>query len=167
MKAFQLPEKKAFMNLLLKSPAFDNFLLSEASIHTAVRYDIDGQLNPSFYSQEELAGQNLTGLAYMPYGRLRPAFFELIKGRTAPTYFKIVLMLSPSNLKNTIQASGTSIPSDDILAVYLNILFQNEQLMLTTGVSYRTFITDKSFEKEWEKFTIQFLNRNNVTFSEF
>ncbi len=166
MKAFQLTEKKEFMNLLLRTGVFDNFLLSEASIHTAVKYEIDGKLNPSFYSSQELEEQNLAGFSCMPYGRLRPTFFELIKGRTAPTQFKFVLMLSPSNLQNTIRASGTSIAPDNILAVFFNILFQNEQLLLTTGVSYRTFITDKSFEKEWEKFTIQFLKRNNVTFSE-
>lgn len=165
MKAFQLPEKKEFMNLLLRSEIFDNFLLTEASIHTAVKYEIDGHLNQSFFSGDELSSQQLSDLAYMPYGRLRPTFFELIKGRSAPTYFKFVLTLSPSNLKNTIQASGTAISPADILAVYLNILYQNEQLMLTTGVSYRVFIPDKSFEKEWEKFTINFLKRNNLVFS--
>jgi len=30
MKAFQLTEQKEFMNLLLRSETFDNFLLSEA-----------------------------------------------------------------------------------------------------------------------------------------
>ena len=54
----------------------------------------------------------------------------------------------------------------DISGVCLNILYQNEYLMLTTGVSYRVFIPDKSFEKEWEKFTINFLKRNNIVFSE-
>ncbi len=166
MKAFQLIEKKEFMNLLLRSEIFDNFLLSEASVHTAVKYDIDGRLNESFFSKEELSSQYPDNPAFMPYGRLRPIFFELIKGRCAPTYFKFVLMLSPSNLKNTIQASGTSISPTDILGVCLNILYQNEHLMLTTGVSYRVFIPDKSFEKEWEKFTINFLKRNNIVFSE-
>lgn len=165
MKAFQLTEKKEFMNLLLRSELFDNFLLSEASIHTAVRYDIDGRLNASFFSKDELTSLQPDNLTHMPYGRLRPTFFELIKGRNAPTFFKFVLMLSPDNLKNTIQASGTAIAPADILGVYLNILYQNEQLMLTTGVSYRVFIADKSFEKEWEKFTINFLKRNNIVFS--
>jgi len=166
MKAFQLTEKKEFMNLLLRSDIFDNFLLSEASVHTAVTYHIDGRLNESFYSKDELSNQQLTDLTYMPYGRLRPVFFELIKGRFTPTYFKFVLMLSPSNLKNTIQASGTMISPADISGVCLNILYQNEYLMLTTGVSYRVFIPDKSFEKEWEKFTINLLKRNNIVFSE-
>lgn len=166
MKAFQLTEQKEFMHLLLRSEIFDNFLLSEASVHTAVKYDIDGRLNESFFSKDERSSQQLDDLTYMPYGRLRPVFFELIKGRTAPTYFKFVLMLSPSNLQKTILASGTAISPADILGVYLNIRYQNESLMLTTGVSYRVFIPDKSFEKEWEKFTINFLKRNNITFSE-
>ena len=93
MKAFQLTEKKEFMHLLLRSELFDHFLLSEASIHAAVHYDIDGRLNPSFFSEDERSVQQLEGLAYMPYGRLRPVFFELIKGKSAPTAFKFVLML--------------------------------------------------------------------------
>ncbi len=52
MKAFQLTEQKEFMNLLLRSDIFVNFLLSEASVHTAVKYEIDGRLNPSFFSDE-------------------------------------------------------------------------------------------------------------------
>ena len=166
MKAFQLTEKKEFTHLLLRSELFDHFLLSEASIHAAVHYDIDGRLNTSFFSEDERSVQQLEGLAYMPYGRLRPVFFELIKGKSAPTAFKFVLMLSPSNLQKTIQASGTPIASADILAAYMNILYQKEQLILTTGVSYRMFIPDKSFERDWEKFTINFLNRNKVVFSE-
>ena len=67
MKAFQLTEKKEFMNLLLRTGVFDNFLLSEASIHTAVKYEIDGKLNPSFYSSQELEEQNLAGFSCMPY----------------------------------------------------------------------------------------------------
>lgn len=166
MKAFLLTEKKEFMNLLLRTEVFDNFLLSQASIHTSVKYDIDGRINPSFFSAEELSDEQLDGLDYMPYGRLRPIFFELIKGHRTPTYFKFVLMLSPVNLQNTLRASGTAATSEDIRTVFFNILFQNGQLSLITGVSYRTFLLEKSFEKEWEKFTINFLKRNNVVFSE-
>ena len=66
MKAFQLIEKKEFMNLLLRSEIFDNFLLSEASVHTAVKYDIDGRLNESFFSKEELSSQYPDNPAFMP-----------------------------------------------------------------------------------------------------
>lgn len=154
------------MNLLLRSEVFDNFLLSEAEIHTAVKYVIDGHFNKNFYSKEETEEKKLDGLYYMPYGFLRQTFFELIKGRRTPVYFQFVLMLSPTNLQNTLKASGTSLTTEDINAVFFNIRYQNDMLTLTTGVSYRNFITDKSFEKEWEKFTINFLKRNSIVFSE-
>ena len=166
MKALLLPEKKEFMNLLLRSEIFDNFLVSEASVHTIVKYDIDGHINKNFYTEQEMTHKKLEGLEYLPYGQLRPFCYSLIKGRHTPSYFKFILMLSPSNMKNTLQASGTLLAPEDISAIFLNILYQNQQLMLTTGVSYQTFIPDKSFDKEWDKFAISFLKKNGIIFSE-
>ncbi len=166
MKAFQLIEKKEFMHLLLRTGLFDNFLLAEAAIRTSINYEIDGHLNKGFFTEEELEQNHLEGLDYMPYGQVRPFCYELIKGRRTPSYFKFVLMLSPANLSNTVKASGTPVSPADISAAFFNILFQNNQLMLTTGISYRTFVLDNSFEKEWEKFTIQFLKKNSIIFSE-
>ena len=164
MKAFEMTEQKDFMNRLLCSPLFDNFLISEAAIHSAVSYAVDGHINPDFYSAEELAQQQLEGIPFLPFGRLRPIFFELIRGKHAPSYFKFILQLSPENQKRTVAASGTSIPSSDISAVYLNILYQNGALRMTTGVSYRTFIPDKSFEKEWDRYAENFLKKNGIIF---
>ncbi len=166
MKAFQLTEKKNFMNLLLRSELFDNFLLAEASIHAAVNYEIDGRLNHSFYSADELESLRLSDLEYLPYGKLRPICFDLIRGHHAPSYFKFVLALSPANLRNTVLASGTSVSPQDIRAAFLNILYQNENLVLATGVSYRTFIADKSFENEWNKYAMHFLKKNKIIFLE-
>ena len=165
MKSFELTEQKDFMNRLLCSPLFDNFLLSEASIHSAVNYEINGHLNPGFYSEEELAEQQLEGLSFLPYGRLRPVFFELIRGKHAPSFMKFVLQLSPEHQKKTVSASGTSIPYTDITAVYLNIVYQNEMLRMTTGVSYRYFVLDKSFEREWERYAENFLKKNGIVFT--
>ena len=109
MKAFELTEKKEFMHLLLRSELFDNFLLSEATIHAAVKYDIDGRINKSFFAdKDDLSGQHLDGLTYLPYGQIRPVCFELIKGRRTPTYFKFVLMLSRSKPPAPLSLSQTS-----------------------------------------------------------
>lgn len=166
MKAFQLPEKKEFMNLLLRSSVFDQFLLAHVSIYTAVNYEIDGRLNADFYTEEELAQKQLTCLTHMPYRELRPICFALIKGHHTPSYFKFVLMLSPVNMENTIRAAGTSVTFDDISAIYLHIVYQNDQIVLTTGISYRNFILDKSFEKEWDRYAQSFLKKNGIIFSE-
>ncbi len=166
MKSFELTEIKKFMHLLLRTEIFDKFLLSQAVIHTAASFEIDGHINKSFYSEEDLEQQQLSGLGYLPYGRLRPVCFELIKGRRVPTYFKFVLMLSPENLRNTVLAAGSPVSPSDVSAVFMNLVYQNERLMLTTGVSYRTFVPDKSFEKEWDTFARRFLEKNEIIFLE-
>lgn len=167
MKTYELTEKKEFMRLLLCSETFDHFLVSEASIHTVVRYEVDGRINKDFYSKEELAEKQLDGLAFLPYGRLRPFFYDLIRGRHTPSYFKFVLMLSPDNQRNTVLASGTSIQPSDVGALYINIQYRDGRLILTSGVSYLTFIPDKSFDKEWDRYAANFLKKNHVTFLYF
>lgn len=166
MKVFQLLEKNAFMGLLLKGNIFDQFLLSQASIHTAVNFQVDGKFHTDFYSEEEMAEKQLEGMEYMPYRELRPIFFSLIKGRHAPSYFKFVLMLSPSNLENTIRSCGTSLSPSDVSAAFLTITYRNDQLLLTTGISYRSFTLDKSFEKEWDLYAAKFLKKHKIIFSE-
>ena len=166
MKAFLITEQKEFMNLLLRSEVFDNFLLKEAEIHGSVDFSIDGSLHKDFYTTEELEELHLSELSYQSYRQLRPICYELIRGKHAPSYFKFVLQLSPQNLQNTIQAAGVSISPTDIGAVYFNILFQNSTLLNTTGISYQTFVLDKAFEKEWDRFAGNFLTKNGVVYME-
>ena len=166
MKVFQLLEKNTFMGLLLKGNIFDQFLLSQACIHTAVNFQVDGKLHTDFYSEEEIAKKQLEGMEYMPYRELRPIFFSLIKGRHTPSYFKFVLMLSPSNLENTIRSCGTSLSPSEISAAFLTITYRNDQLLLTTGISYTSFTMDKSFEKEWDLYAAKFLKKYGIIFSE-
>lgn len=166
MKLFQLLEKNTFMGLLLKSSIFDQFLLSQASIHTAVNFQIDGRLNAGFYSEEEIAQKQMEGMEYIPYRELRPVFLSLIKGKHTPSYFKFVLMLSPSNLENTIRSCGTQLSSSDISAAFLTITYRDNQLSLTSGISYSNFVLDHSFEKEWDKYAMLFLKKHGIIFSE-
>lgn len=48
MLALRFTQTKNFMERLLLSPAFDRFLLSEASITTAATVSIDGHFHPDF-----------------------------------------------------------------------------------------------------------------------
>ena len=53
MLALELTNVKDFMNKLLKSETFDNFLLQEAVITSAASYVIDGHIHDGFFSSEE------------------------------------------------------------------------------------------------------------------
>lgn len=166
MIALQLSEIRVFMNKLLCTEIFDNFLLQEASIHGNISYNIEGAIHTDFYSEDELAEEHLTGLSFIPYGKVRTQCFDLIKGKRTPSFFKFVLLLSPENLAKTLQQSGSSFTPSDISAAYLNLKFQNNQLVLTTGISYRIFTTDKSFDYEWDNLIKRFLKSHAIAFEE-
>ena len=166
MIALALPEVKIFMNKLLGSNIFDNFLLQEATIQGAITYHINGTLHQDFYSAEELETEQLTGLSFLPYGKVRTQCFDLIKGKRTPSYFKFILLLSPVNLEKTLQQTGSSFTSQDISAIFLNLKFQNKKLLLTTGISYRIFTTDKSLELEWDNLIKKFLRNHQIMFEE-
>ncbi len=159
-----MKDQKHFMNQLLKSELFDHFLLAEATIHSAVSYQIDGHVNRDFYDADELAAITADGSEYLPFSYLRPVFFELIRGRHTPLYLKFVFLLSPSNAKKTILSSDTGFGPDDISAIFLNLTFRDGQMVLTTGVSYRTFTTDHSFDIAWDTLAARFLTNHGLDF---
>lgn len=166
MIALKISEVKDFMNKLLCQEVFDHFLIQEAVINTNVSYHIDGKIQDGFYSEEELEENDLTGLSFLPYSMLKNQCFNLIKGKKTPSYFKFSLLLSPENLKRTLSSTGSSYTENDISAIFLNIRFQNGELTITTGISYRIFSVDKTLEHEWDTLLKRFLKKNEIPFEE-
>jgi hypothetical protein len=166
MLALELTDIKDFMNKFLRSDIFDHFLLQEASITSAASYVIDGRMNKGFYSQEELTELGLSTYAFLPYSMLRTHCFDLIKGKKTPASFKFVLILSPENLRRTLERIHSSYSEEDISGVCINIRYQNQLLSLTTGISYRIFSVDKTLENEWDRFVKQFLTQHDISFEE-
>lgn len=166
MIALQILEIRDFMNKFLLSDIFDHFLLQEAMIASDAVWSLDGKLQDGFYSQEELIEQGLAGFAFLPFGNMRARCFDLIKGRRTPACFKFVLLLSPENLNRTLTKLHSSFSASDISGMFLNLKFQNRQLIVTSGVSYRIFSMDKSLEHEWDNLVRQFFKKHQITFLE-
>lgn len=166
MIALELTNIKSFMNKLLTTTTFDNFLLQEAIIQSSAAFVIDGHLQKGFYSQEELEELHLTRDNVLPFSMLRANCFDLIKGKKAPSSFKFVFMLSSDNLEKTLNSLGSSYTIHDLSGVFMNIKYPNQLLTLTTGISYRIFSTDKSLEQEWDKLVMKFLKQHEISFEE-
>lgn len=166
MIALNLSEIKDFMNKLLCTDTFDNFLLREATISGSCMWDVDGNINVDFFSAEELAEHGLEGLSYMPFSHVRTQCFDLIKGKRTPSYFKFVFLLSPANLARTLEQTHSSFTPDDITGMFINLKFQQGKLLLTTGISYRIFSVDKSLEQEWDSLVKRFLKNHEIAFEE-
>lgn len=166
MVALNLSEIKDFMNKLLCTDTFDNFLLREAAICGSCTWEMDGSIHTDFYSSEELAEQGLKGLSYMPFSHVRTQCFDLIKGKRTPSYFKFVFLLSPANLAKTLEQTHSSFTPEDITGMFINLKFQQGKLLLTTGISYRIFSVDKSLEQEWDSLIKRFLKNHEIAFEE-
>ena len=156
MLLLNIPDIKSAMNALLTTNSFDNFLVSEITIVNSVTYNIDGHI------AETDDGEVTTPL--MPYEKLRPIVLSMIKGNKTPSYMKFVMTLSPENIANTAKSIGSATNSQDITGMYLNIIFQNGTLNVTTGISYRTFMKDVALEKEWDRLLPIFLNKTGIAY---
>lgn len=166
MIALELTDVKDFMNKLLRSEVFDHFLMQEAVITAAATYTINGQITKGFYSDEELELLHLEGCRFLPFSMLRTNCFDLIKGKKTPSAFRFVFLLSPKNMKNTISAVGSSYTASDVTGMYINLKYQNQMLVLTTGIAYNIFSTDKTLENEWDKMVMKFLKQHEIAFEE-
>lgn len=163
MTALELTDIGDFMNKLLRTDAFDHFLLQEASISAGATYIIDGHITEGYYTDEELEDQSLKGLRMLPFSYLRGKCFDLIKGRKTPTSFKFIFLLSPENLANTLRSLDSSFSPEDISGIYINIKYQNQLLTLTSGVSYATYSMDRSLEGGWDRLVTRFLSQKGIS----
>lgn len=166
MIALQLTDIKTFMNQFLRGEVFDHFLMPEAVIIQDVAITVDGHIKKDYFSGEELEEMGIANTDVLPYSMLRPTIYQLIRGKKTPLYFKFVLMLSPSNMENTLSRSDSGLTLNDVSGMFFQLTFQNGSLVLTTGISYKTFVTEKTLDREWDKMAKKFLYKNSIAFEE-
>ena len=166
MIALKLTDKKTFMNQLLCTDIFDHFLLPEVTIKKDAVFTIDGHINKGFYSEEELKEQGLVGLRVLPYSNLKPICYQMIRGRHTPAYFKFILMLSPENTSNILDQSLSGFTENDITGIFIKLTFHSGQIVLTTGVSYSVFSTNRTLEQEWDRLVQKFLYKHAIAYEE-
>ena len=153
---------KDFMAKLLVSDIFDIFRLQEASLITAVTYNINGRIRPDFYSPEEC--ESITE-EFISWSEMRPKLFELIKGKNTPVSFRLTLSLENDKMISLLQKESPEWHSDALRAMVINIRFENGAVAIMTGTSYDTFVLDKSEEKIWDKAFAVFLSSKGIEYT--
>ncbi len=162
MTVLSILDIKEFMNIFLRTDIFDTFLLSEASITTCITYLLDGHSKTDFFSPEEEIYPIISEEEYIPFGLVRTVCFDLIKGKRTPSSFKFIFRLSNENQKRTLASIGSNFSPEDISGMYLNLKYQNKQLICTTGISYHIFSMDKSLEHAWEDMVKLFFQKHHI-----
>ena len=167
MTAIQITSMKDFMNKLLLSDAFDCFLLEEAVIGTANTFTIDGHINKEFFSGEISNDTPLPTSAgdFRPWSEIKGLCFDLIKGKRTPLFFRFVLQLMPEKAAVLLEKENCDVDSSQLKALVLNIRYDGTKAILTTGISYHTFVLSKEPDVIWDKSLLKYLDSKGIEYT--
>lgn len=144
MILLNLPNIKNSMNALLTSDSFDSFVVHEINLTNDINLSIQGHMGE--------------------YATIRPIVLEAVKKRDTPSSMRFILSLSPENIGKTVSSIDTATDPSLISGMFINIVYSNGSLNLTTGISYTTFMKDVALEKEWDRLVPIFLSKHNIEF---
>lgn len=164
MRSYQIQDIRDFMKKLLIADTFDTFLLSEATITTFSRFQIDGSFHPEYLNSDEAAQLGAEQSGYTLWKRVRPFFFELTKGKQTPLGFHIIFRLAPHNVSRLLEQSGLSLRPEDVDGLFLNIRFDGKELFCISGTSLKIFSLDKSLDHAWESMLEKFFRQKEIPF---
>lgn len=154
MLQLKISSNRNFIKQLFLTDTFDSFLLEEGTLKTANTYYIDGRINKDFFSEEEIQEQPLLKKTFSTWQSLRLQFFDLIKGKKTPLFFKFVLHL----------ANPEILERPEVKSYVLTIKFNGNVVHLTTGISLHTFQLDKAPEQLWDSYMKKILSQKNIAY---
>ena len=168
MRLFTIKNTANFMTALLsdKEKVFDQFLLSDAVIVTGITHTIDGHINASFYTPDDLdilrqdaadKGRIFSD-TMARWENVKHYCFECIKGSRLPLSFKVNFCLAPENVLKFLDGLDAPVSSGDINSLNVNIKYDGSTLTCTTAVSLKIFTMDKSVEHAWDDMFARFLD---------
>ena len=147
MKNYEIEDIKSFMNELLVNEKYDSFYLYEIRLKTSLDYYISGKINKEFYDTEEEREELYD---YVSWGEVKHTVFELIKGNRLPISFRVILMFNRENIERIIEMNNLPIRPEDVSNLSMNIYYEDEKLLVTTGSSLKIFTLDKTLEHLWD-----------------
>lgn len=152
MKSFDVSEIKdikAFLNGLFKEERYESFYLFSVKLEADVSYEIDGKVNKAFYSEEELGQMN--DMEYICWKDVKRTVLDFLKGGKLPVKMKLILMFNKDNVNRLIEMNNIPIHPDNVRALFMNVIYSDNRLSVTTGTSLNVFTMDKTLEELWDK----------------
>lgn len=149
MIGLSIQDIKNFMAGMLTGNMFDKFYLCDGEIQTFTEFHLGGYLNRPYFDSEEW--ENLEGRKLCLWSEMKPFVFQLIRGHKLPVRFKFVFQLSRENTVWLLEKHRLPVREEDIGGLFMNITYEHQKLVCTSGVSYKTFIMDKTLEQCWDE----------------
>lgn len=142
-------EIKIFMNKLLKGNEFDSFEVRKIELETISKFSIEGKINKNYLPEDEKR-------EFCTWQELKPYIFQIVKGNKKPKNMKIIFSLS----KNIIDQL-----SDNASAMFLNVNFEDNKIICTTGTSQKNFSLDNTVDIIWEEYINKFIKQAGIAVS--
>ena len=151
MRAFKISDIniKIFMHKLLKEDTFDNFEIRGIEICSFTKFEISGVLNDNEQSDD-------IKVKFCRWENLKPYVFQIIKGNRKPSSIKIIFSL-PSDEVDALHTNAS--------ALFLNMIFNGTEVVLTTATSQKTFSLDKVIDTFWSDHVAAFFDKNEIPVS--
>ena len=162
MIALKIVEVKPFMAKLLIQNIFDEFLLSEFTMNTFARFQINGKLNQEYFSNEEI--ETMGDRTYSKWKEVKPFALSIVKGNKTPLSFHITLMLTKKQIAQVLQTSGVMMSPEEISGLYFHIKYESSTLQIITGTGLKTFTLDKTLEHAWDEQVKDFIKKHEILY---
>lgn len=166
MIALEITNIKFFMNKLLNSESFDSFYLEEAVITTQNEFSINGRIEQSFYTKEELLENPALLKEFSLWKELRPLCFSLIRGNHTPVRFKLVLHVGERFLNKLLSDPLLTLDPSLVKSLHLIIKYEAGKLTCITGTAFHTFVMDKSLDGIWDSALKKSFSAMNIEYEE-
>lgn len=151
MISLNITDVKKTMDELLKGNLFDEFELRTAEVHTFAKFQIQGNLNKAFLTEDE---KDLYERNFVLWKEIKSHVFNIIKGKKPPTYLKIVFSAAIDKIPD--------FASFDISALFINLIYSQGKLSCTNGIAFENFSLDKTIEQEWDQYVRDFFKKANI-----
>jgi len=153
MLAKYIENKKQLMAALLTRDTFDGFELVSGSVTTYAVFSVDGQWHKSFYQDDP--DQAEEEFDFSPWERIRRFFLSVIRGKNTPLAFQFTFRLPAAETEEFMRDEAVPEDPAGTPGLLLNLAFDGTSLLLTTGISRRTFSMDRTLERAWDRYVEQ------------
>lgn len=161
MIALEVTDIGDFMKKFLIQNVFDQFYLLEGEVATFGTFRIEGELNGGWFTSDET--EMLQNRRWSLWSEVKPMAFLLMKGKKLPVSFRFVLQLSDANTDWLLKKYHLEYLKEQLSGLYLNIRYQEKKLVCITGLSFKTFVMDKTLEHLWDDTARQFMRQNGIS----
>ena len=153
-------DTKKFMNCLLRTEAFDQFLLYDMSLDVLHHFHFDGGINANYLSSEEQ--EVYEGQKYITWLSLKPQITSILTQSHTPTNMKITMSLNSNatlDVQKRLLGEQATYPVQGFL---INIAFDGTKVSVITGVNYSQFTLDKSVEHAFDRMIEKFFRKHEL-----